>query len=104
VEQRPLATSPQRLGKTRLWGAHTTAVLRPSALCFLQEQQRRLASACSTAATPATTIAVLRTSIGGRLQRAATGSRVLGCLQGGLDHIRLCWLILCEMISFYGIN
>jgi len=48
----PLATSPQRLGKTPLWGGRTTAVLRPSALCFLQ-QQRYLAAARSGDATPA---------------------------------------------------
>jgi len=77
-------------------------VLRPSALCFLQEQRRRLvASARSEDATPATTIAVLRNSTRGplqwasallsqvladaearRLQREATGTTVLGVSTG----------------------
>jgi hypothetical protein len=31
--RQPLATSPQRLGKTPPWGGRTPAALRPSALC-----------------------------------------------------------------------
>jgi hypothetical protein len=33
-----MATSPQRLGKTKLWEGRTTAVLSPWAVCLLLHQ------------------------------------------------------------------
>jgi len=49
----------------------TTAVLKPSALCLLQNQRHQLISAYSNEATPAPTVAVLRHSTAGSLHWAS---------------------------------